>query len=282
MNRDKDLFGDVSSPSKRGRHKRQLFDDYEGFVEKFVSKKTTDDCYTPQAVYDVVLAYVAERYDLSDKVVMRPFYPGGDYQNEHYPNNAVVIDNPPFSIIAEIRRFYSRVGIPYFLFAPTLTLCSTVNNGETYLTIGASITYENGAIVNTSFVTNMLGDDLIVVDGDFRAALEAACCKVTVKLPKYRYPNNVTSAALLQKINKKGIKLTIKRSEAVVIRKLDYQGGAAIFGCGFLLSSKAAAEKAAAEKAAAEKAAAEKATEFSLSPRELEIIKLLDQVVDDK
>lgn len=30
---------------------RQLsFTDYEGFVEKFKPKKTTDDCYTPPAV----------------------------------------------------------------------------------------------------------------------------------------------------------------------------------------------------------------------------------------
>lgn len=28
--------------------------DYDGFVDKFVPKKTTDDCYTPQAVYDEV------------------------------------------------------------------------------------------------------------------------------------------------------------------------------------------------------------------------------------
>lgn len=26
---------------------KELFEDYEGFVEKFKTKKTTDDCYTP-------------------------------------------------------------------------------------------------------------------------------------------------------------------------------------------------------------------------------------------
>lgn len=27
------------------------FNEYEGFVDKFKPKKTTDDCYTPPAVY---------------------------------------------------------------------------------------------------------------------------------------------------------------------------------------------------------------------------------------
>ena len=30
------------------------FHDYDAFVDKFVPKKTTDDCYTPQPVYDAV------------------------------------------------------------------------------------------------------------------------------------------------------------------------------------------------------------------------------------
>lgn len=40
---------------------RQLrFEDYDGFVEKFKPKPklTTDDCYTPPAVYQVVLDFV--------------------------------------------------------------------------------------------------------------------------------------------------------------------------------------------------------------------------------
>lgn len=31
---------------------------YDDFVKKFQPKKTTDDCYTPEAVYDVVLDWV--------------------------------------------------------------------------------------------------------------------------------------------------------------------------------------------------------------------------------
>ena len=36
--------------------------DYEGFVEKFKPKKTTDDCYTPPHIYEAVLQWVREQY----------------------------------------------------------------------------------------------------------------------------------------------------------------------------------------------------------------------------
>jgi hypothetical protein len=37
---------------------KQSFIDYDGFVEKFKPKKTTDDCMTPPEVMEVVNAYV--------------------------------------------------------------------------------------------------------------------------------------------------------------------------------------------------------------------------------
>lgn len=37
---------------------------YEEFVDKFKPKRTTDDCYTPEGIYDVVRDYVIEKYDL--------------------------------------------------------------------------------------------------------------------------------------------------------------------------------------------------------------------------
>ena len=257
--------------------KKSLFTDYDGFVEKFKPKKTTDDCYTPSAVYDVVLNYVSDRVDLTGKRILRPFYPGGDFENEDY-TNAVVIDNPPFSIMARILRFYKQRKIPYFLFAPSLTMFSSYTGAETYIIASAQVVYDNGAVVRTSFVTNMWGDDLIIVDGDLRTEIESSIAKVSTRLPKSRYPDNIAIAAHLGKLAKPGVTMKIPRSAAVYIRKMDYQGGKAIFGSGFILNTKAAAEKAAAEKAAAEKAAAEKAIEFKLSPRELRIIEELDKM----
>ena len=52
------------------------FEDYEGFVDKFKPKLTTDDCYTPEIVYDAIAKYVAARYGLSRERFVRPFWPG--------------------------------------------------------------------------------------------------------------------------------------------------------------------------------------------------------------
>lgn len=86
-----------------------IFDDnpeYDKFVEKFKPKKTTDDCYTPPNVYEAVAQWVAREYGLEPSRFVRPFYPGGDYEHHEYPAGCVVVDNPPFSIITPILRFY--------------------------------------------------------------------------------------------------------------------------------------------------------------------------------
>nr|DAU28131.1 MAG TPA: DNA N-6-adenine-methyltransferase [Caudoviricetes sp.] len=95
---------------------------YEEFVEKFKPKLTTDDCYTPPIVYDAVADWVAAEYKLNRSRFVRPFYPGGDYEAFDYSGGVVVVDNPPFSILAQIVKYYTAHGIPFFLFAPSLTL----------------------------------------------------------------------------------------------------------------------------------------------------------------
>ena len=75
------------------------------FVYKFRPKTTTDDCYTPPAVYDAVKNWVNENLlDLTGWFILRPFRLGGDYLRENYPDGSVVIDNPPFSIYSQIVR----------------------------------------------------------------------------------------------------------------------------------------------------------------------------------
>lgn len=127
---------------------------YEEFVEKFKPKLTTDDCYTPPEVYEAVKSWAVKEYKLGDREIVRPFYPGGDYEHFTYNDNAAVIDNPPFSILSKIIDFYLERGINFFLFAPHLTLFSG-NRNICYLITGAKIIYENGANVSTSFITNM-------------------------------------------------------------------------------------------------------------------------------
>jgi hypothetical protein len=250
-------------------------DEYNEFIEKFEIKKTTDDCYTPDGVYDAVADWVTEKYGYKREQMIRPFYPGGDYQNEKYPEGCCVVDNPPFSILSEIRAWYKERGIKYFLFAP---MASCIGGGKKVhdcaVTIGATVIYENKAVVPTSFVTNLEPDYLIITEPRLRAAVQEAADKYAERfknpMPKYSYPSCVLTAAMGAYMSKYGQEFKLKKESAYLIRELDMQKeqGKAIYGGGYLLSEKAAAEKAAAEKAAAEKAAA---TVWLLSDREKEI-----------
>lgn len=62
MDKSIDLFGNkVVFLKPTLNKKKELFNDYEGFVNKFKPKKTTDDCYTPPEVYNCVLNYVVKK-----------------------------------------------------------------------------------------------------------------------------------------------------------------------------------------------------------------------------
>lgn len=124
-------------------HSRQMaFDDvdpeYKAFVEKFKPKKTTDDCYTPPPVYEAVVAWAEERYRIAREDIVRPFYPGGDYQRFDYPSGCLVLDNPPFSIISRIIRFYLSHGVRFLLFCPALQLPGRLqSDGVTFVACSA-------------------------------------------------------------------------------------------------------------------------------------------------
>ena len=248
-------------------------EEYDAFLDKFQPKLTTDDCYTPANVYAAVRAWAVDRYGLQGAEVLRPFFPGGDYQTAVYPNGCVVIDNPPFSILSEICAWYDEHQVRYFLFCPGMTTFS-INAGRcNYLPCGNSIMFDNGADISISFLTNM-GEYKIELAPDLYAAVAAADTinrqAARAELPVYSYPDCVASVAI-NKLTKYGQTLRIRAEDAVFVRALDSQKeqGKAIYGGGFLLSASAAAEKAAAEKAAAEKAAA---LRWSLSERERTLI----------
>lgn len=236
----------AEATTSRGR--KQVFEDYDGFVEKFKPKKTTDDCYTPPAVYDAILGWLRENVDIEGREIVRPFYPGGDFERFEYPDGCVVVDNPPFSIISKIYRWYMAHKIDFFLFAPHLTLFSSRNIEWTYIVTDALIIYENGASVNTSFASNLFGDIRVMTAPKLRRRIVEACNQDRKQVPKYRYPYNVTSAALLGKIAPY-VDFVVRSSECRFISRLDSQiGRNSIFGGGVLLSNAKAAEKAAAER----------------------------------
>ena len=250
--------------------------EYNEFLDKFEEPKTTDDCYTPDVVYDAVADYVAEKFKLNRKNFVRPFYPGGDYEKENYKPEDVVVDNPPFSILAQITRFYGEKGIPYFLFAPALTAFAGLDDQRCAICTGVGIIYENKANVSTSFVTNLMPEYVAVTDPELYRRVDAAAKEYaksfSADLPKYVFPDEVATAARMDYICNYGQTVKSPRVEARRISSLDAMGEKGIFGGALLLSEKAAAEKAAAEKAAAEKAAA---TTWKLSEREKAIVREL-------
>ena len=248
-------------------------EEYDEFVDKFKQKLTTDDCYTPPAVYDAIKAWVSEKvYNLDDVKVIRPFFPGGNYEDlAQYPVGCVVLDNPPFSLLSDIIRFYCDKGITFFLFGPALTLFSAPDMDVTYLIPDVEIEYENGARVRTGFITNMVADLRIWLCPDLREAVEAAQADVDKTKQGFVYPDNIVTAATLGKIAKRGIELRIRKRSCEYIRTSDSaeEQGRSLYGGGYIMSDKAAAERAAAERAAA--------TRLNISQRERAIIERLNK-----
>ena len=241
-------------------------------MDKFKAKKTTDDCYTPANVYNAVAEFVANEYGLDRRRFVRPFFPGGDYQRFDYAPDAVVVDNPPFSILSKIILFYDIEKIPFFLFAPGLTMISAIRRKRaTAICTNVSITYENGAVVNTSFVTNLESGTLARSCPELyvavRAADEANRKEKTKELPKYDYDKHVLQAHQIADFSRYGIPFTVPRTEAVIVRKIDEQKatGKTIFGSGLLISDDLCKKR--------DKAEREKAERWKLSPKELAIVR---------
>lgn len=255
---------------------------YEQFKDKFIPKKTTDDCYTPEIIYNAVVEWVEKEYGKEKSTFIRPFWPGADYKETQYPAGCVVVDNPPFSILAEIIRYYLENRIRFFLFAPALTLFASRDIDVSFLAAGCTITYENGAEVATSFVTDLDTCRARTCPELYKAVKKANDENLKDRkkeLPKYEYPNEVVTAAIVQRWTHYGIDWRLEKDACVKVSALDSQKvkGKQIFGKGFLLSERAAAERAAAERAAAERAAAERAAahKWELSEREKQIISRL-------
>lgn len=177
----------------------------DNFLTKFEPKKTTDECYTPSGVYEAIIDWI-EKTDnsgiLKTHEIIRPFYPGGNYETEDYTGK-VVIDNPPFSIITKITRFYEERKIPYFLFAPALSLFN-IAKGEAhnYIITNATVIYKNGAKVDTSFVSNIF-EEKVIIAGKLRDKIEEVCPVRKYNRVKVEMQSETFSAAQLGKYTSK-------------------------------------------------------------------------------
>lgn len=215
------------------REKKKM-QNYEEFVNKFKPKLTTDDCYTPEPIYNAVLEWCRKEYNLNDDVpIVRPFFPGGDYVHFEYPKNCVVIDNPPFSIISKIVKFYLDNGIRFFLFAPGLMNLShkLLLEGKpvTKIIAGCEITYTNGARVRTGFVTNLETEYWIRGSRSLREAITRAA--PPARHHKSSAPDFVMTNARVQTALAHDEEIKLHRDEWVPVAKA---GGISVYGGGFV------------------------------------------------
>lgn len=201
---------------------------YEEFVNKFELKLTTDDCYTPPKIYSVVLEWVKKYYGVNERII-RPFTPNDDYKKYDYIN-AVVVDNPPFSRLAEIIDYYLDNNIKFFLFAPGLTCFNYLNKNRKIciLPINVTITYENGAKVSTGFVTN-LEDNVININSELYKLIKN--CYEDKSQRKINHSCDYICIGNCNKLAKRGVDFKIKSFKEFVRKKDDYK----IFGGGVLL-----------------------------------------------
>ena len=260
MEQQLDLFGNeqIERPKPKrptgGSSNPIVFHDYESYVAKFTENpKTTDDTFTPRDVYEAVLKYVGEVVDLTGKQILRPFYPGGDYRNAEYPEDGIVIDNPPFSIFTEIVKFYTATGIPFFLFGQGKTIMCCVKYC-TAVIVTDLLTYENGARIYTNFASNLFGDTIIMTAPRLNDLI-FSCPSQNVKanLASYNYPPELLSFSQMQTICRGGVEFAVKRSECQIVKNLDNHPKS-LFGEHILLSSAKAEEKESAKTLAQEQA----------------------------
>lgn len=179
---------------------------YEQFVEKFKPKKTTDDCYTPEDVFNVILDYFMRELftplGFSYDDVIRPFWPGKDYTAEDYTGK-IVIDNPPFSCIKEILNFFKEKHIPAVLFCDTRYICDYIAYGFNVYVMPGSITYGNGAKVSTSFITNVDAHACEVRTAPaLSKAIERCESQKSKEKSNNNYPEQVITASMLRAIAK--------------------------------------------------------------------------------
>lgn len=276
----------MSTKSMQGRKAEDVRNDYEGFVEKFKPKKTTDDCYTPPIVYETIKEWACEHYGIDRQKIVRPFYPGGDYETYEYKEGEIVLDNPPFSILSKIIDFYLRRNIHFFLFAPGLTLFSPMEREKVNAVVtDANIVYENGAVIKTGFITT-LGDYAIEGSAELNQKIKEAMKEIEgnkAGKPKYKYPKEVLMVNDVKKLVNRGISIKIERKGISFTRRLDSQKIEArgMYGSGFLLSKEEAAKVEAAKVEAAKvEATNAKTYTWKLSEREKEIISKMSQTTD--
>ena len=173
-------------------------------------KEKSDEWYTPPEVMDCINDYVSESLKIDKSKFVRPFYPGGDYEHFNYPEDCIVVDNPPFSILTKIVDYYLKNNIKFFLFAPQLTSSSTMRKRPiSCIIVKNQITYLNNKKLPTCFLTNIpkrsymkystkLNDMLSIIQPENKRKDGKTRNTITRQIPGYINPNIISVDRLKQ------------------------------------------------------------------------------------
>lgn len=213
--------------------KEMTAEEYFEWLRKFERKHTTDECYTPPAVYETIKNYVVKFFGLEGKTIERPFYPDGDYKKaaESYDENTVVIDNPPFSLTAEIVRTYQALSVRFFLFTQMKTALHHIDKGVSVWFMPSNVVYTEGERVDTAFITNVEPVQCI------RTVPELDFC-VNPRRAKNTYPPNLYIASHFKRMSLTGAALMIPIDPRMQRRVYidSKRGKVQIYGSGIELS----------------------------------------------
>lgn len=272
-----DLFGGVTETQPRKKGRNETFNDYEAYVAKFEDRpRTTDDTFTPPDVFAAVLGWLKGKGKITgDTKIIRPFYPGGDFETADYPDGCAVVDNPPFSIFAMCCKWFTARGVPFFLFGPGLTIAS-ISGFCTCIITYAAVRFENGAVIPVSFASNMFGGAAAIAAGDLTQMINGCESQregQRKSVRKMAWPDGVVTVADLRKIAKAGGTFELQREFSEVVKQI---GGEIFFGSAWLSGQYAdVARSAAAAEAAAEAAAAKAAVKVEMKPSERQTLERL-------
>ena len=178
-------------------------------------------------MYEAVKEWVLETYpEFEEKDILRPFWPGADYTKVEYPDGCLVLDNPPWSIMAAICRWYTNRKINYFLFANHVTHFSELRITECHAVVAdINIRYENGARISTSFLTNL--GPKIRISGELKHRVNNVQGIVKSKRKAYHPSYNMVSGAQLGKFATAGYNIDLSSAQFD-----DCDNGHRIFGGG--------------------------------------------------
>ena len=211
---------------------------------------TPDECYTPPAVYDAVLDYAVDRYNLQGKHIVRPFIPGGNYQQYGYGKNDVVIDNPPFSMTTKIVNWYIDHNIPFFMFINGLygvSLSRGLHAKATVIVTDANVSFDNKGNekrIKLGFVTNLEPKN-IILRGDATLTNRLNGLVKKKALNKFKYPVNMLQNSDVSKAIHHGVELKLTTDNCFFEDNLDYNKEhklTAVHGGCYLVNDKVYAE----------------------------------------